>query len=98
MLLPNKKGLMIVEAVRQTIDSSLLDGIIPLPKGFQNRSVEVIVMLKEEKATLPQLKKGDIDKLLKGSVTELLIGALSDSGMSTEDYRSERLLKYERSD
>jgi len=94
----NKKGLIFVEAVRQVMDSSLLNGIIPLPKGFQNRSVEVIVTLKEEKASLPRLKREDIDKLLEGSITESLIGALPDSGMSTEDYRSERLMKYERAD
>ena len=94
----NKKGLIIVEAVRQVIDSSLLDGVILLPKGFQNKSVEVIVFLKEEKTVLPPLKKGDIDKLLKGSVTESLIGALSHSDMSINDYRSERLAKYERAD
>ena len=87
-----------MEAVRHIIDSSLLNGVIPLPKGFQNRNVEVIILLKEEKTELPSLKKGDIDKLLKGSVTELLIGALLHSGMSIEDYRSERLMKYERAD
>ena len=79
MFLPNKKGLMIVEAVRKIIDSSLLDGVIPLPKGFQNRSVEVIIFLKEEKTELPSLKKEDIDNLLEGSITESLIGVLAQS-------------------
>jgi len=40
-----------MEAVTQTIDSTLLNGIIPLPKKFQNKQVEVIVSLGGEKAT-----------------------------------------------
>jgi hypothetical protein len=87
-----------VEAVRQIIDSNLLSGVIPLPKDFQNKNVEVIVFLKEEKAILPSLTKGDIDAMLKDSVTESLIGALPHSDISIEEYRSERLRKYECAD
>ena len=87
-----------MEAIRQVIDSNLLSGVIPLPKAFQNKNVEVIVFLKKEKAALPPLKKEEIDMLLKGSVTESLIGALTHSGKAIEEYRSERLLKYERTD
>ena len=41
------------------------------------------------------LTKNDIDLMLKGSVTESLIGALPQSDMTFEDYRAERLNKYE---
>lgn len=87
-----------MEAVRQIINSDLLTGVISLPKGFQNKKVEVIVFLKEEKTILPSLTKNDIDVMLKGSVTESLIGVLPESDMTLEDYRAERLSKYERAD
>jgi hypothetical protein len=87
-----------VEAVRQIIDSNLLSGVIPLPKDFQNKNVEVIVFVKEEKTALPPLTKEDIDALLKDSDIESLIGALPKSDMALEDYRAERLKKYECAD
>ncbi len=87
-----------MEAVRRVIDSSLLSGVIPLPKNFQNKRVELIVFLSDEKTALPSLSKADIEAMLKGSVTESLIGVLPDSGMSIDEYRSERLEKYERID
>ena len=84
--------------VRQIIDSNLLNDIIPLPRTFQNKKVEVIVLLPEEKADLPSLTEDEINEMLKGSITETLIGAVPDSGKSLEDYRSERLKKYEHFD
>jgi len=87
-----------MEAVRQIIDSQLLNGVISLPRGFQNKKVEIIVFLNEEKSDLPSLTKSDIDSMLKDSVTETLIGALPHSDMSLGDYRLERLKKYECAD
>ena len=87
-----------MEAVRRIIDSSLLSGVISLPKGFQNRKVELIVFLTEEKAALPPIARADIHEMLKGSITESLIGILPDSDVSIEKYRAERLEKYERID
>jgi protein involved in polysaccharide export with SLBB domain len=85
-----------MEAVRQTINSSLLNGVIQLPKGLQNKDVEVIVFLKEEKTGLPLLSRGDMDAMLDGSVTESLIGIIPLTGSTLEEYRAERLSKYER--
>jgi len=87
-----------MEAVRQVIESNLLEGVILLPKGFQNKKVEVIVFLKEEKTSLPSLTKKDIDALLKDSVIQSLIGALPKSDLTLEDYRAERLKKYDCAD
>ncbi|MCL2518701.1 MAG: hypothetical protein FWF15_09080 [Oscillospiraceae bacterium] len=87
-----------MEAVRQIIDSNLLNGVISLPKDFQNKKVEIIIFLKEEKTGLPIFTKNDIDAMLKDSVTESLIGVLPQSDLSLEDYRAERLSKYERTD
>ena len=50
---------------RQVIDSNLLSGVIPLPKGFQNKTVEVIVFLREENIALPPLTVADIDIVLQ---------------------------------
>ena len=84
-----------MEAVRQIIDSTLLNGVISLPKGFENKKVEVIVLLKEEKTVPPSLTLSDIDEMMKGSITESLIGIIPQSGKTLDDYRAERLAKYE---
>ena len=84
-----------MEAVRQVIDSTLLSGIIPLPKKFQNKKVEVVVSLNEEKTTLPSLTISDIDAMKKGSITESLTGVIPQSGKTLKEYRAERLAKYE---
>ncbi|MDR3011717.1 MAG: hypothetical protein LBU70_00685 [Chitinispirillales bacterium] len=85
-----------MEAIRQVIDSDSLRGIVSLPSFFQNKKVEIIVFLKEEKVELPPLlSKHDIDALLKDSITESLIGVLPHSNRTLEDYRTERLNKYE---
>ena len=95
-----RKGLVFMEAIaiRQVIDSSLLDGVVSLPKKFQNRKVQIIVFLEEETKALPSLTERDLEAMLEGSVTESLIGALPRSKTTLEDYRAERLAKYERVD
>ena len=84
-----------METVRQVIDSRLLSGIITLPRRFLNRKVEVVITLEESKAILPSLTIGDIDAMLKGSITESLTGAIPQSDKTLDDYRAERLAKYE---
>jgi hypothetical protein len=84
-----------MEAVRQIINSNSLNGIIPLPTFFQDKKVEVIVFLTEDKIKPPRLSKHDIDAMLKDSVTESLIGAIPQSGKTFDDYKTERLNKYE---
>jgi len=84
-----------MEAVRQVIDSRLLSGIILLPKKFENKKVEIVVSLNEEEKTLPSLSMSDIDSMLKGSITESLTGAIPQTDKTLDDYRAERLSKYE---
>ena len=84
-----------MEAVKQIVDSTLLAGIIPLPKRFLNRKVELTVTLNEEKSALPSLTINDIDAMMKGSITESLTGSIPQSGKTLEDYRAERLARYE---
>ena len=87
-----------MEAIKQVIDSKLLNGVISLPKNFQNKKVEIIIFLNEEKTTMMNFTMNDIDEMLKGSVTESLIGAVPQSDLLLNDYRAERLKKYERTD
>ena len=77
-----------MEAVQQIIDSTLLNGVISLPKRFHNKRVEVTVTLKEDRADLPVLTISDIDALLNGSITETLIGILPRTEKSIKDYRA----------
>ena len=84
-----------MEAVRQVINSSLLSNIISLPTSFHNKNIEITVVLKEENNSLPSLTGLNIDAMLAGSVTESLIGALPNTNKTLDDYRAERLLKYE---
>jgi hypothetical protein len=94
----NKERVITMEAVKQIISSDLLNGVIALPRIMRNKKVEVIVMLADEKKELPPLTKERIDAMVEGSVTESLIGALPNLSMSLEDYRIERLRKYECAD
>ena len=94
-----------MEAVREIIDSSLLNGVISLPEKFRNQKVEVIVFLGKpevandleptKKKDLVSLTKVDVDEMFKGSIAESLVGIIPDTGMTLDDYRAERLKKYE---
>ena len=87
-----------MEAVRQVIDSDLLEGIIPLPKSFQCKKIEIIAFVREEWSAPQSFTNADIESMLKGSITESLIGILPQSDKALEDYRAERLNKYEAAD
>ena len=87
-----------MDAVRQIIDSNVLDGVITLPRLFWNKKVEIVVSLVEEDKVIPSLKIADIDALLVGSVSESLIGSIPHSPVSLDEYRAERLGKYECAD
>ncbi|MCL2426610.1 MAG: hypothetical protein FWD05_09775 [Oscillospiraceae bacterium] len=49
---------------------------MPLPKGFQNKKVEVIVLLQADAKTLPVSSGLNMTTLMKGSITESLIGII----------------------
>jgi hypothetical protein len=87
-----------MEAVRHVIDSSLLEDIIPLPRNFWNKKVEITVLLQEmqeaqeEKLdSLPQFTMEEIDAIVEKSRIKTLVGAIPDSGKTLEEYRAERL-------
>jgi hypothetical protein len=86
-----------MEAIRKVIDSDLISDIIPLPSYFKNKQVEVIVCPpdRKEDKTLPRFSMTEIDEMMKNSVTESLIGSIPNRGLSLDEYRTERLNKYE---
>ena len=86
-----------MEAVRQIVNSSLLDGIISLPEILKGKEVELVVypIKSIPKEKLPKFSRKEIDAMLEGSVTQSLIGIVKDEGMELEDYRTERLRKYD---
>ena len=82
-----------MEVVRKIVDAKKLMSVIPLPETMRNRRVEVIVLPAEEQKVSENLKKsGNIESLVDSLVV------IRDTGMTLEDYRAERLGKYENLD
>ena len=81
-----------MEVVRKIVDARKLMSIIPLPETMRNRRLEVIVLPAEEKI-LEQPKDNNIE-----AIVDSLVGIIPDTGKSLEDYRAERLGKYENLD
>ena len=82
-----------MEVVRKVVDANSLMPFMNLPKTFRNRKLEVIVLPFEENSE--EVKKtADVS-----TVVQSLIGIIpNDNNMSLEDYREERLRKYEAVD
>lgn len=81
-----------MEVVRKFVDASSLMSFMTLPQAFHNRKLEIIVMPAEEQAE--ETKKAvDISDTVRS-----LIGIIPNDNMSLEDYREERLAKYEIAD
>ncbi|MDR0311105.1 MAG: hypothetical protein LBJ21_05930 [Acidobacteriota bacterium] len=88
-----------MEAMRQIVEGSLLNQVITLPKSLQNVLVEVIVKPVVDEAKPDKLNRSMLRSQLQGSHTESLSGILPTSiGMTIEDLREERRMKYERVD
>jgi hypothetical protein len=84
-----------MEALRKIIDSKALETLFPLPKSFQNRDIEIIILPVNKKEVKPYVTRQMIDEMLPGSITQSLIGTIPFSNISLEDIRLERLQKYE---
>lgn len=81
-----------MEVVRKFIDANRLMSIIPLPDTLKNRRLEIIVLPAEEYTESVQ-KDDKIE-----NIVDSLTGIIPDSGMTLQEYRAERLGKYEISD
>jgi hypothetical protein len=89
----------IMEALRKIVDGNRLGNLFSLPKSFQDRKVEVIILPIAEVKAKPAMSKEDLDALFEGSVTQSLVGSIKLSAQelndfSLDDMRKERLQKY----
>lgn len=81
-----------MEVIRKFVDARKLMPIISLPETMQNRKLEVIILPAEERENV-RYKNQDIE-----NIVDSLTGSIPDNGMTLEDYRAERLSKYENID
>lgn len=77
-----------MEVTRRIVDADSLMSILSLPEAFHNQKLEVIVFPVEER--VEQEERTDV-KL----VVQALVGAIPNENMTLEEYREERLKKYE---
>jgi hypothetical protein len=88
-----------MHALREIVDGSRLDAVVALPREWQRRKVEIIVLpLTEPEPVFPRLTARMIEEMLPGSLTQSLAGALAGADISAEEIKAERLAKYESDD
>ena len=80
-----------MEVVRKFVDADILMSILSLPEAFRNRKLEVIVLPAEERAERKEMTDVKL-------AVQALVGAIPNENMTLEDYREERLKKYEAFD
>ena len=86
---------LVITLKRRCAEPSCFSGFADLTDGsITDRRVEVIVLPDEEQKVSENLKKSSNIEFLVDS----LVGVIRDTGMTLEDYRAERLGKYERLD
>ncbi|MDR1060157.1 MAG: hypothetical protein LBL83_02855 [Clostridiales bacterium] len=83
---------------RQIVSADALSGVIAMPPIFRNKRVEVIIREAPETVPAPKIDMASIGRMMDGSITHSLIGIVPNSGKTLEDYRAERLSKYDRAD
>ena len=81
-----------MEVIRKFVDAKEIMSIITLPRAMRNRRLEVIIMPAEEREAVSN-KETDVDNIVNS-----LIGSIPDNGKTLEEYRAERLAKYENID
>jgi hypothetical protein len=84
--------------VKHIVDGNLLSSVVSLPESFLNIKLEITITPVAEGKDEPYLTRMELRSMLKGSVTESLSGSLPCTDKTLEDFRAERLGKYERVD
>jgi hypothetical protein len=88
-----------MEAVNAYYDGR---SFVPTKPVSVKKNQRAIVTILDEPVSvqtqLPKIKRSVLKAMMKGSVTESLIGIISDSGMTLDEIRAERLSKHERTD
>lgn len=80
-----------MEVVRKFVDADSLMSILSLPEAFRNRKLEVIVLPAEERVERKEMTDVKL-------AVQALVGAIPNENMTLEEYREERLKKYEAFD
>jgi hypothetical protein len=80
------------------MSADALSGVMAMPRTFKNKRVEIIIREAPEDAPVTKIDMADIGRMMDGSITQSLIGIVPNSGKTLDDYRAERLSKYERVD
>lgn len=80
-----------MEVVRKFVDADSLMSILSLPEAFRNRKLEVIVLPAEERVERKEMTDVKL-------AVQALVGVIPNENMTLEDYREERLKKYEAFD
>ena len=86
-----------MEFVREIIDSSVLDQVLTLPRSFHDRKVEILIFPIQEHEKKIGIDKEKINILMEGSITQSLIGAVPHPDITSDEFRSLRLRKYDNS-
>lgn len=82
-----------MEAVRKYIDAEKLMTVVSLPKAMHGKKLEIIVMPTEESKDVGSDERNRIE-----AIVDSLVGIIPDGGMTLDEYREERLRKYETVD
>lgn len=78
-----------MEVLRKFIDADELMSIIQLPETMKNKKLEIIILPAEDTEKMEQ-RNDEIE-----DIVDSLTGILPDCGLTLDDYRTERLKKYE---
>lgn len=79
-----------MEFVRKYIDANSLMTIMTLPEALRNRRLEIIILPAEDVHSEKAKGVSDLEEIVNS-----LVGAIPNNEMSLEDFREERLRKYE---
>ncbi|MCL2171041.1 MAG: hypothetical protein FWB71_02710 [Defluviitaleaceae bacterium] len=93
-----------MELARKIINSNQLDGVIPLPKKYQDQNVEVVVSIIDDTPAniLPKFKDmAELNAYLENTTFQKISNTWPTTNITDEEiesYRAERLAKYESLD
>lgn len=78
-----------MEFIRKYIDASTLMSLIPLPETLKNRKLEIMILPADEQQGITR-KASEV-----AATVQALTGALPNTDLTLQDFREERLQKYE---
>lgn len=95
-----KNGIIQIPSEYKSKIKSKIKVIILSDENSSEIKKNLVPLMKESSCDSGQISftESEIDTLFKGSLAESLIGVVPDTGQTLEDYRAERLKKYECTD